>query len=83
MAAVKEGVHVLSTLTSTECTQPLSDDQRHPKPAEKEVDEAIPPEYPKSGVPILAHKLWIGNIDKRITQLVFRITSSLYWYPLK
>ena len=39
----------------------------------KEVDEddiKIPPSQPESGLPILAHKLWVGNIDKRITELV-------------
>ena len=38
-----------------------------------EVDEddiKIPPSQPESGLPILAHKLWVGNIDKRITELV-------------
>ena len=27
----------------------------------------VPPEVPKSGVSILSHKLWIGNLDKRLT----------------
>jgi len=33
-------------------------------------DISIPPSQPESGLPILAHKLWVGNIDKRITELV-------------
>lgn len=28
----------------------------------------VPPPVPRSGVPILAHKLWIGNLDKRLTE---------------
>ena len=36
-----------------------------------EDDIKIPPSQPESGLPILAHKLWVGNIDKRITELVF------------
>lgn len=38
---------------------------------EEEGDVVIPPSQPESGVPILAHKLWVGNIDKRITELVY------------
>ncbi|XP_065900032.1 probable RNA-binding protein 18 [Dysidea avara] len=40
-------------------------------------DISIPSSQPESGLPILAHKLWVGNIDKRITekQLV-KILSS-------
>jgi RNA recognition motif-containing protein len=30
-------------------------------------DTLIPPEYPETGISIQAHKIWIGNIDKRIT----------------
>lgn len=37
---------------------------------EVEEDIKIPPSQPESSVPILAHKLWVGNIDKRITELV-------------
>lgn len=37
---------------------------------EDEDDIKIPPSQPESGLPILAHKLWVGNIDKRITELV-------------
>ena len=36
----------------------------------EEEDIKIPPSQPESGLPILAHKLWVGNIDKRITELV-------------
>lgn len=28
----------------------------------------VPPPTPKSGVSILAHKIWIGNLDKRLTE---------------
>ncbi len=28
----------------------------------------VPPPNPKGGVSILAHKLWIGNLDKRLTE---------------
>lgn len=37
---------------------------------EDDDDIEIPPSQPESGLPILAHKLWVGNIDKRITELV-------------
>ena len=28
----------------------------------------VPPPNPKNGVSILAHKIWIGNLDKRLTE---------------
>lgn len=28
----------------------------------------IPPPVPKTGITILAHKLWIGNLDRRLTE---------------
>ena len=28
----------------------------------------IPPSVPKNGMTILSHKLWIGNLDKRLTE---------------
>lgn len=28
----------------------------------------IPPPVPKSGISMLTHKLWIGNLDKRLTE---------------
>ena len=28
----------------------------------------IPPPVPKSGISILGHKLWIGNLDKRLNE---------------
>jgi hypothetical protein len=28
----------------------------------------IPPPVPKGGITILAHKLWIGNLDRRLTE---------------
>lgn len=28
----------------------------------------IPPPVPKAGISILAHKLWIGNLDNRLTE---------------
>lgn len=33
----------------------------------KEGPIELPPDFPKSGLSIQAHKLWIGHIDKRIT----------------
>ena len=39
-------------------------------------DISIPSSQPESGLPILAHKLWVGNIDKRITELVNIITRA-------
>ena len=30
----------------------------------------VPPNAPESGVSILAHKIWIGNLDKRLSQYV-------------
>lgn len=38
---------------------------------EEDDDIKIPPAQPESGLPILAHKLWVGNIDKRVTELVY------------
>ena len=35
--------------------------------SDKTDETSMPPEYPTSGISIQAHKLWIGNIDKRIT----------------
>ena len=36
----------------------------------KESGEAltVPPGVPQSGISILAHKIWIGNLDKRLSQ---------------
>ena len=28
----------------------------------------VPPPTPQSGISILAHKIWIGNLDKRLPQ---------------
>lgn len=36
--------------------------------AEQEDLLPIPPPVPKSGISILAHKLWIGNLDRRLTE---------------
>lgn len=37
----------------------------------------IPPTAPESGVSILAHKLWIGNLDNRLTeQNILRFTTK-------
>ena len=33
----------------------------------EETPVELPPDFPKSGLSIQAHKLWIGHIDKRIT----------------
>ena len=32
------------------------------------VDTMVPPPTPQSGISILAHKIWIGNLDKRLSQ---------------
>ena len=37
------------------------------QPAEDELIP-VPPPVPKNGVSILAHKIWIGNLDKRLTE---------------
>ena len=37
------------------------------QPAEGELIP-VPPPVPKNGVSILAHKIWIGNLDKRLTE---------------
>ena len=31
-------------------------------------DLEIPPNTPQSGISVLAHKIWIGNLDKRLSQ---------------
>ena len=31
-------------------------------------DITVPPSNPQSGISILAHKIWIGNLDKRLSQ---------------
>lgn len=31
-------------------------------------DATAPPPTPQSGISILAHKIWIGNLDKRLSQ---------------
>ena len=36
----------------------------------------IPPPVPKNGMTILSHKLWIGNLDKRLTECVGHRVSS-------
>lgn len=38
------------------------------KASEQEELIEVPPPAPKSGATILAHKLWIGNLDKRLTE---------------
>ena len=38
------------------------------KASEKQKLISIPPSFPKNGISILAHKLWIGNLDKRLTE---------------
>ncbi len=40
------------------------------KPTDSDEVELIPlpPTHPKGSVSILAHKLWIGNLDKRLTE---------------
>ena len=36
--------------------------------AEVRKDAPVPPHTPQSGISILAHKIWIGNLDKRLSQ---------------
>ena len=38
------------------------------KPSSEDNLIPVPPPTPKSGVSILAHKIWIGNLDKRLTE---------------
>ena len=28
----------------------------------------VPPAEPESGISILAHKIWVGNLDRRLTE---------------
>ena len=37
-------------------------------PSDQEELLPIPPSIPKAGMSILSHKLWIGNLDKRLTE---------------
>lgn len=41
----------------------------------------VPPTVPSSGISIQAHKLWLGNLDKRLTELV-SLYSSILCTPL-
>ena len=34
----------------------------------KDSSISVPPSVPPSGISILGHKLWIGNLDKRLTE---------------
>ena len=34
----------------------------------KKASEKVPPNVPQSGISLLAHKIWIGNLDKRLSQ---------------
>lgn len=64
--------------TSTEADSKLSDEETDSSLLEltrsegetkavKE-DATVPPTTPQSGISILAHKIWIGNLDKRLSQ---------------
>lgn len=64
--------------TSTETDSKLSDEETDSSLLEltrsegetkavKE-DATVPPSTPQSGISILAHKIWIGNLDKRLSQ---------------
>ena len=62
---------------SEETSSTHSDDKMSPSPsASKHImtdqDQCdsipVPPPVPKLGVSVLAHKLWIGNLDKRLTE---------------
>lgn len=65
MAAVSEQ----STSISNKATKLTS--QSPPPPPTVLINEDIipvPPTVPVAGISIQAHKLWIGNLDKRLTQ---------------
>ena len=49
-----------------ELTEGLKQDDKERKGGKD--DEAVPPPVPQSGISILAHKIWIGNLDKRLSQ---------------
>lgn len=54
-------------------SSPDSSSEESPEPIgikQSTEDELIPvpPPVPKNGVSILAHKIWIGNLDKRLTE---------------
>ena len=55
-----------------ELTKGLGEGEEVGENSEKEtkrLDEVpVPPNVPQSGISILAHKIWIGNLDKRLSQ---------------
>ena len=51
-----------------ELTKGLGRGEKEEKEGVK-TDQTIPPSTPESGISILAHKIWIGNLDKRLSQL--------------
>ena len=46
----------------------VDDKDRLTSSGEQEELIPIPPPVPKNGISILAHKLWIGNLDKRLNE---------------
>ena len=50
-------------------SSPIEEDDMAPEKGNTCADEEIliPPSVPKNGISILAHKLWIGNLDKRMS----------------
>ncbi len=51
----------IDTLNESSCIPP-SDTSADEQPV------PVPPPIPPSGISIQAHKLWIGNLDKRLTE---------------
>jgi len=69
--AVKSETSIRSTVEEKTPTPPPSENgdtkgSVSPPPTSELIP--VPPPVPRSGVPILAHKLWIGNLDKRLTE---------------
>ena len=53
-----------------ELTRGLEKAEGEKEEGEKAVkeDTVVPPNTPQSGISVLAHKIWIGNLDKRLSQ---------------
>lgn len=71
MAADAETEELYLPQTKCDCTD-TSDQSQGPSqsasPNGYHQDIPIPPQVPVTGISIQAHKLWIGNLDKRLTQ---------------
>lgn len=54
-----------------ELTKGLEEGEEEGENGEKKIkrlEMPVPPNVPQSGISILAHKIWIGNLDKRLSQ---------------